>query len=59
MVVAQRPGRIGSYGSMFQQGRARSTRVEALVAQREVGNLLVAQRQRQPDQLWNDGSTTL
>ena len=34
-------------------------KIETLVAQRKVGNLLVAQGHRQADQLWNDGSTIL
>ena len=33
--------------------------VEALVAEREVGDLPAAQRQASPLQLWNEGSTTL
>ncbi len=38
-------------------GRARRTK--ALAAEREVGDRLAAQRDREPNQLWNDGSTTL
>jgi hypothetical protein len=33
--------------------------IEALVAEREIRDLLVAHRDREPGQLWNDASTTL